>query len=304
MLRRGAATDLMEQVGDALAAPRVVSVAGEKSMQWLPEKGGHVSRDSTSLVDVHRTIHQAEASVRALSRFSKATSVNECIASLNTYIGQLQSQSNSIRDAPQESNYLPEECNLAGAIDSNMNSGSSRISVAFLGRSMRASSSILEKVQRTLPDSQQVLPQRQRKARENRLLMFGSLPNEASYAFVWERRLIAKLAFLWQRQLYSMLLRKSHVPTIPNKRSNTNHPAFLSAILRFQGIILCAVYCLLATSFVFAFHLRQNSQRGRSQNAIVSVAAVANTVIEMVIVAPLLLVVRLAILPTITKLIL
>ena len=29
----------MEQVGDALAAPRVASVAGEKSMWWSPEKG-------------------------------------------------------------------------------------------------------------------------------------------------------------------------------------------------------------------------------------------------------------------------
>ena len=38
MLRRGAATDLMEQVGDALAAPRVASVAGEKSMWWSPAK--------------------------------------------------------------------------------------------------------------------------------------------------------------------------------------------------------------------------------------------------------------------------
>ena len=38
-MRRGAATDLMEQVGDALAAPRVASVAGEKSMWWSPEKG-------------------------------------------------------------------------------------------------------------------------------------------------------------------------------------------------------------------------------------------------------------------------
>ena len=37
-MRRGAATDLMEQVGDALAAPQVASVAGEKSMWWTPEK--------------------------------------------------------------------------------------------------------------------------------------------------------------------------------------------------------------------------------------------------------------------------
>ena len=38
MSRRGATTDLMEQVGDALAAPRVASVAGEKSMWGSPEK--------------------------------------------------------------------------------------------------------------------------------------------------------------------------------------------------------------------------------------------------------------------------
>ena len=37
-MRRSAATDLMGEVGDALAAPRVASVAGEKSMWWSPEK--------------------------------------------------------------------------------------------------------------------------------------------------------------------------------------------------------------------------------------------------------------------------
>ena len=36
---RGAATDLMGEVGDALAAPRVASVVGEKSMWWSHEKG-------------------------------------------------------------------------------------------------------------------------------------------------------------------------------------------------------------------------------------------------------------------------
>ena len=42
-MRRGAATDLMEHVGDALAAPRVASVAGEKSMWWSPEKDASVA---------------------------------------------------------------------------------------------------------------------------------------------------------------------------------------------------------------------------------------------------------------------
>ena len=39
MLRRGAATDLMEQVGDALAAPRVASVADERPPCLWIEKG-------------------------------------------------------------------------------------------------------------------------------------------------------------------------------------------------------------------------------------------------------------------------
>ena len=39
VLRRGAATDLMEQVGDALAAPRVASVADERPPCWWIEKG-------------------------------------------------------------------------------------------------------------------------------------------------------------------------------------------------------------------------------------------------------------------------
>ena len=38
MMRRGAATDLTEQVGDAIAVPRIASVAGEKSMWWSPEE--------------------------------------------------------------------------------------------------------------------------------------------------------------------------------------------------------------------------------------------------------------------------
>ena len=38
-MRRAAATDLMEQVGNALAAPRVASVADERPPCWWIEKG-------------------------------------------------------------------------------------------------------------------------------------------------------------------------------------------------------------------------------------------------------------------------
>ena len=46
---RGAATDLMEQVGDALAAPRVASVAGEKSMWRSPEKGVRTKKKASQV---------------------------------------------------------------------------------------------------------------------------------------------------------------------------------------------------------------------------------------------------------------
>ena len=38
-MSHGAATDLMEQVDDALAAPRVASVADERPPCWWIEKG-------------------------------------------------------------------------------------------------------------------------------------------------------------------------------------------------------------------------------------------------------------------------
>ena len=38
-MRRGAATDLMDQVGDALTAPRVASMADERPPCWWIEKG-------------------------------------------------------------------------------------------------------------------------------------------------------------------------------------------------------------------------------------------------------------------------
>ena len=48
MMSRGAATDLMEQVGDALATPRVASVAGERSPCWWIEKGVRTKNASQS----------------------------------------------------------------------------------------------------------------------------------------------------------------------------------------------------------------------------------------------------------------
>ena len=50
MMRRGAATDLMEQVGAALAAPWVASDAGEKPICWSPEKGVWTKKKQVSQV--------------------------------------------------------------------------------------------------------------------------------------------------------------------------------------------------------------------------------------------------------------
>ena len=47
-MRRGAATDLMKQVGDALAAPRVASVADERPPCWWIEKGVRTKKTGQS----------------------------------------------------------------------------------------------------------------------------------------------------------------------------------------------------------------------------------------------------------------
>ena len=50
MRRRGAATDLMEQVDAALAAPRVASVADERPPCWWIEKGVYGQKKQVSQV--------------------------------------------------------------------------------------------------------------------------------------------------------------------------------------------------------------------------------------------------------------
>ena len=256
----------------------------------------YVTPDSSSLIDVHRAIHQSEAAVKGLVRFSKATTVNKFVAFLETYIGDLRRQSDRILEAPQDSNDIE---------GSSSQDSSLRMLGGGIGRAVRASSDFFGRVQQTVSGRQEVMTtQHRRKAREKRLILVGSLPSEVIHTFVYEDRLIAALPSWWQRQVYAVFLRQTRVPTLPEKHSNTTHPAFVSFILRFRGILLCVAYCLLATSFVFAFHLRQNSQHGRSQNANVSVVAIANTAIEVTIVTPFFMFVRLALLPTIAKLVL
>ena len=256
----------------------------------------YVPRDSSSLVDVHRAIHQSEAAVTGLVRFSKTTMVNECVAILETYIGELRRESDMIHEAPQESN------NVEGSLSQD---SSRRMLGEGIGRVVRASSDFFDRVQRTVSGRHEVVTTQHRQAaREKRLTLLGSLPSEVIHTFFYEDRLIAALPSWWQRQVYAVFLRQTQIPNLPEKRSNTTHPTFVSFILRFRGILLCMAYCLLATSFVFAFHLRQNSQHGRSQNANISVVAIVNTALEVTIVTPFLLFVRLALLPTIAKLVL
>ena len=50
VLRRGAATDFMEQVDGALAAPRVAPVADERPPYWWVEKGVRTKKKQVSQV--------------------------------------------------------------------------------------------------------------------------------------------------------------------------------------------------------------------------------------------------------------
>ena len=266
-----------------------------------------VSPESRCLVDVHRAIHLSEAAIRALTRFSQTAVVEEVVVSLETYGRELTVQSDAIRQAPQEPNDRSGDFEVGAAspaASASTHQPSTRRMPLFevvFERSGRAANVLLTRARQTMSDTHEVLSQRKREAREKRLISLGSLTHEEIHAFMYEDRLVAALPLWWQRQMYTACLRQSQFPTLPHKRSSTKHSAFISFFIRFRGIVLCAVYVFLMTSFVFAFHLRQNSQRGRSQNANVSVVAIANTAIEITIVTPLFLLVRLAVIPTIAK---
>ena len=58
-MRRGAATDLMEQVGDALAAPRVASVADERPPCWWIEKGVRIKKNRSVRSGVRNRKYQS-----------------------------------------------------------------------------------------------------------------------------------------------------------------------------------------------------------------------------------------------------
>ena len=58
-MRRGAATDLMEQVGDALAAPRVASVADERPPCWWIEKGVRTKKSRSVRSEVRNRKYQS-----------------------------------------------------------------------------------------------------------------------------------------------------------------------------------------------------------------------------------------------------
>ena len=59
----------MGEVGDALAAPRVASVAGEKSMWWSPEKGVRTKNAGQS-AEVRRGTRAVPASPTNPTRWS------------------------------------------------------------------------------------------------------------------------------------------------------------------------------------------------------------------------------------------
>lgn len=265
-----------------------------------------VARDSASLIDVNRAMHQAEAAVRALDRFSKAAVVKVCISSLETYIGELHLQSIAIQDAPHQPGNPIDDFDLGGedgiqhcpvsvklAVLLKSSSPSLRLSKRILGRVHRALSRSLS------TDHQPAFSHHQK--RMLKLVLLGSLPSDVIHAYVVEQRLISALYSQWQRWLYVMFLQINKVPTLPDERSHIKRNGIVSTIVRTRGIILCGVYCVLATSFVIAFHLRQQAPRGISDNKNAYAAAALNTTVELLIVSPVFLSVWLVFLPMAAK---
>jgi hypothetical protein len=261
-----------------------------------------LSRRSTSLVDVHRAIHQVKVASRTLADFSNATVVQECVASLNMYMGELYDQSKAIQDAPEQPTELEESPEFE-AITNGVDETLQRLHGSrFLSMPLRMPSQHIGKVHQSLHEWE---ARSQRHAREKRRLLLGSLPAEVIHGYVTEQRLVSLFPSQWRRWLYALLLQQNRTPKLASLNAQQHaKSSFAVQLLSFLKVLLCGVYYIFATSFVIAFHLRQHSPNDVNANKTLYASAVSNTVLEMILVSPVWLLLQLAILPMLAKLVL
>ena len=106
-------------------------------------------------------------------------------------------------------------------------------------------------------DAQSKLNEESLTTHNNSLVTLGAMKSEFIHDYVQEQRLIAAFPRRWQRVLYACVLTEHKIPKVPlgafdgdTKRTNS-----------IPAMACCGIlYCLVATSFVFAFHLRQETQ--------------------------------------------
>ena len=230
-----------------------------------------ISRGSGSLVDVHRAIHQARVASTTLAKFSNATTVKDCVASLITYMDELYVQSTAIQDAPEQKEL--EESPEIEAV-ANLFAKAHQSAGEWKARS-------------------------QRNVREKRRILLGSLPSEVIHGYVIEQRLMSLLPWKWQRWVYALLLQQNRTPKLQSIETHAKSRAFL-----YLKVVFCGLYYILTTSFVIAFHLRQSSPSDVRANKNLYAAAVSNTFLEVTIVGPIWLLVELAIVPMVARLVL
>ena len=151
------------------------------------------------------------------------------------------------------------------------------------------------------------------KSRHERLVrervLLGSLPTETICEYVCEQRLInGAFSHAWQRTLFRTFLQQHRLPQTARasrKRYNTSKVAHNSSTYgRIVSLAMCCLYCLATSSYVFGFHVHQESKRGADANHAVYAAAILDTSIELLIVSPFGLLIKLIIFPSLVRLLL
>ena len=123
------------------------------------------------------------------------------------------------------------------------------------------------------------------------MVVLGALPHDELQTTLQDCRLMASLPAWWQRALFkTFLLEQSHSMMLI--QMNPFGKATSAAL-----VLSVALYLVVCTVFVVAFHLDQNSQRGVVANQAVYTVALMNLSIDVIIISPIALLQKNVLLP-------
>ena len=267
----------------------------QAELKVLAEGVPYVMPRSTSLIDQHRAQRLTEAALKAITRFVKSGlagdegavgEAEQCIALLTEYDNALRSRCDTISAAAVD---------LAGEIE--IDSVSDLVKDDDDLRSSRQKMSFNIKSLRLAPFSSSRRKRRSSKEEIQSYIRLGMFPEEVVMVHVQEERLSNALVHRWQRLLYNVVLRQNDV------RGALKGSKYWR-IRRFR-LTLAVLYCLATTAWILAFHMTQeNAASSKTGDEIranqnVYASAILDTLVDILVVSPLFLFIRMVIVPSI-----